>query len=93
LTDDVPRAVRRWRASELRRLCEEKGTAFLRGFDRTIAEVLLERAREPRSGMLRGYTRNYTRVVMPGPDALRGRRVLVRLSVASGHAVTGTVAA
>jgi threonylcarbamoyladenosine tRNA methylthiotransferase MtaB len=93
LDGDVPPPIRRRRAAALRRLCEARGAAFLRDFDGTVAEVLLERARDPRSGMLRGYTRNYTRVVMAGPDELRGRRVRVRLEVRSGSAVTATVAA
>jgi threonylcarbamoyladenosine tRNA methylthiotransferase MtaB len=93
LEGEVPPLIRRRRAAALRRVCEERGAAFLRDFDGTTAEVLLERARDPRSGMLRGYTRNYTRVVMAGPDELQGRRVRVRLAVGSGCAVTGTVAA
>jgi tRNA A37 methylthiotransferase MiaB len=87
----VPRPLRRRRAAALRQLCERKQAAFLRGFDGTVAEVLIERTRDPRSGSLRGYTRNYTRVALAGSDALCGRRVRARLEVGAGRTVTGTV--
>ncbi|HWP65238.1 MAG TPA: tRNA (N(6)-L-threonylcarbamoyladenosine(37)-C(2))-methylthiotransferase MtaB [Candidatus Limnocylindria bacterium] len=80
----------RRRAAQLRRLCGERQLAFLRTLDGMEAEVLVERGRDSRSGLLRGYTRNYTRVVLPGPDAWAGRRVRVRLSAGDGpvmHAV------
>jgi hypothetical protein len=55
--------------------------------------VLIERARDPRSGLLRGYTRNYTRVLLAGPDDLTGRRVMVRLTAGGGATMRATVAA
>jgi threonylcarbamoyladenosine tRNA methylthiotransferase MtaB len=93
LPEQVPALDRQRRAAELRRVCDGKHQAFLRRYDGTEAEVLVERTRDRRSGLLRGYTRNYTRVLLPGPDDLAGRRVAVRLDVGSGGDVRGTVAA
>jgi threonylcarbamoyladenosine tRNA methylthiotransferase MtaB len=84
--------VRQARAERLRALCERKHASFLRGFDDATAEVLVERTRDARSGLLRGYTRNYTRVELDGPDELRGRRVQVRLRVGAGRVASATVA-
>jgi hypothetical protein len=77
----------------LRALCDGKQRAFARQFDATLAEVLVERARDPRSGLLRGYTRNYTRVLLSGPDELAGRRVAVHLTAGECTVMRGTLAA
>jgi threonylcarbamoyladenosine tRNA methylthiotransferase MtaB len=80
------------RTRRLRGVCATAQETFLRGFDGTRAEVLVERRRDRRTGALRGYTRNYIRVTLTGPDALCGRRVPVRLAV-DGASVRGLVAA
>jgi threonylcarbamoyladenosine tRNA methylthiotransferase MtaB len=91
LPDHVAAPVIRDRAARLRRLCRQKQTAFVAGFDGAGAEVLVEKVRDPGSGLLRGYTRNYTRAMVDGPDALCGRRVPVRLHVEPGRPVMATV--
>src|SRR5262245_11603306 len=78
------------RARALRALDQRKRTAFARRFDGADAEVLVETTRDPQSGRLRGYTRNYLRVRLDGPDAWRGKRVPVRLSVGPGSTVEAT---
>ena len=83
----VPPAVVRARAAALRKLCERKRVAFARGFDGADAEVLVENTRDPQTGRLRGYTRNYLRAQLDGPDALMGRRIAVRLAVDAGGQV------
>jgi threonylcarbamoyladenosine tRNA methylthiotransferase MtaB len=75
------------RARRLRVLGERKRQAFARRFDGASAEVLVETTRDPATGALRGYTRNYLRVRLDGPDAWRGRRVPVRLRVGPGAQV------
>jgi len=75
------------RARRLRSACERKRTEFAQGFHGTDAEVLVETTRDPQSGALRGYTRNYLRARLDGPDAWMGQTVPVRLRVASGARV------
>ena len=82
-----PAAVIAERARRLRALGERKRHAFARRFDGADAEVLVETTRDPATGALRGYTRNYLRVRLDGPDAWRGRRVPVRLRVGPGARV------
>jgi threonylcarbamoyladenosine tRNA methylthiotransferase MtaB len=69
------------RARRMRALGERKRAAFARRFDGAGAEVLVETTRDPVTGRLRGYTRNYLRAQLDGPDAWQGRRLPVRLSV------------
>ena len=75
------------RARRLRAAGERKRLAFARRFAGTTAEVLVENTREPGSGALRGYTRNYLRARLDGPDAWMGRRLAVRLAVGAGGRV------
>jgi threonylcarbamoyladenosine tRNA methylthiotransferase MtaB len=81
------------RARRLRVLGAGKRAAFARGFDGSEAEVLVETTRDPQTGELRGYTRNYLRARLDGPDSWRGLRLQTRLSVARGGEVRATVAA
>src|SRR5207244_2111217 len=55
------------RARRLRTLGERRRAAFARRFDGGTGEVLVETTRDPQSGELRGYTRNYLRVRLTGP--------------------------
>ena len=68
----------------LRALDERKRQAFAQRFDGACAEVLVETTRDHGTGALRGYTRNYLRARLEGPDAWRGRRLPVRLRVGPG---------
>jgi len=81
------------RARRLRVACERKRAGFARRFDGAAAEVLVETTRDPQTGELRGYTRNYLRARLAGPDAWMGAVVPVRLRVGPGARVEGEVAA
>jgi threonylcarbamoyladenosine tRNA methylthiotransferase MtaB len=81
------------RARRLRAVGERKRVAFARRFDGTEAEVLVETTRDPRTGELRGYTRNYLRARLAGPDAWRGRRLRARLTVGRAGQVAASASA
>ena len=81
------------RVRRLRAVGERRRAAFAHRFDGTEAEVLVEVARDPRTGALRGYTRNYLRALLTGPDAWRGRRLRARLAVGPGGQVSATATA
>jgi threonylcarbamoyladenosine tRNA methylthiotransferase MtaB len=81
LPDQVSRATIRRRARCLREVTSRKAVAHRRRFDGTRAEVLVEATRDPGSGCLRGYTRNYLRARLEGPDGLKGRPVAAALRV------------
>lgn len=93
LDGQVPAAVITERARRLRVLMDEKRAAFARTFDGTDAEVLVETTRDPQTGTLRGYTRNYLRARLAGPDGWMGQVVPARLRVAGGGRVEATAAA
>jgi threonylcarbamoyladenosine tRNA methylthiotransferase MtaB len=86
LDGKVAPAVIRTRAARLRALTSRRRTAFARRFDGVDAEVLVENTRDPRTGRLRGYTRNYLRAALDGADDVMGTCVAARLAVdASGR--------
>jgi threonylcarbamoyladenosine tRNA methylthiotransferase MtaB len=87
LPEQVSSATIRRRARRLREVTTRQTVAHRRRFDRTAAEVLVESTRDPASGCLRGYTRNYLRAQLDGPDALKGRRIAVALRVGADGAV------
>jgi threonylcarbamoyladenosine tRNA methylthiotransferase MtaB len=89
----VPKDVIRERAARLRALCTAKRATFARRFDGQAAEVLVENTRDPQTGALRGYTRNYLRAQLEGPDTLLGLRVQARLAVGAAGRITAEVAA
>ena len=87
LDGKVAPAVIRERAARLRTLMARKRADFAAGFAGVEAEVLVENTRDPQNGCLRGYTRNYLRAHLDGPDALMGRRIRTRLAVRGGGRV------
>ena len=91
LDGKVAPAVIRTRAERLRRLFAAKRVAFARRFEGRTAEVLVENTRDPQSGLLRGYTRNYLRAHLAGDDATMGRRMPVRLAIGHGGRVDATL--
>jgi threonylcarbamoyladenosine tRNA methylthiotransferase MtaB len=92
LDGQLPPATIASRAGRLRALGEQKRTAFARRFDGAAAEVLVETTRDPTTGALRGYTRNYLRACLDGPDAWAGRLVPVQLAVGADASVRATAA-
>jgi threonylcarbamoyladenosine tRNA methylthiotransferase MtaB len=80
------------RARLLRAACDRKRHAFARGFDGAPADVLVETTRDRQTGELRGYTRNYLRARLHGPDAWLGTVVPVRLRVGAGARVQADAA-
>jgi threonylcarbamoyladenosine tRNA methylthiotransferase MtaB len=83
----------RTRAARLRTLAARKRAEFVRRFDGAEAEVLVENTRDPATGRLRGYTRNYLRPALDGPDTLMNQRVPARLRIGAGGRVEAWLAA
>jgi len=81
------------RARRLRQVGTRKRAEFARRFDGAEAEVLVETTRDPQTGELRGYTRNYLRARLAGPDGWQGRRLRARLTVGETGRVGATAIA
>jgi threonylcarbamoyladenosine tRNA methylthiotransferase MtaB len=88
LPDRVRPADIRRRAELMRALGERKRGDFLRRFIGAKLRVLLE---ERSSGRLRGYSRNYIRVLTDGPDDLRNHEMEVEASLVQGAALAGKI--
>jgi threonylcarbamoyladenosine tRNA methylthiotransferase MtaB len=66
------------RARALRRLGAAKRRAFAERFIGADLDVLVETTRDRETGRLVGYSRNYARVLLDGPDTLGNTEVRVR---------------
>ncbi len=76
------------RAAVMRELGERKRVEFARSLLGTKLRVLLE---ERSAGRLTGYSRNYVRVMIEGPDDLINSEVEVEASLVQGAAVVGQI--
>jgi len=75
------------RADELRRLSTEKRKRFSSAQIGRELQVLIEKERDPESGLLKGISDNYIKVLLPGPDALMNRIRTVRITSVDVHRV------
>jgi threonylcarbamoyladenosine tRNA methylthiotransferase MtaB len=89
--DKVPQPVINARAREVRKLGEQKKAAFVRTFIEQSVPVLFEHTRDKNSGLLKGYGRNYVRVLAAGEDVYMNREVSVRITRASGETAWGEI--
>ncbi|MGH7914927.1 MAG: tRNA (N(6)-L-threonylcarbamoyladenosine(37)-C(2))-methylthiotransferase MtaB, partial [Candidatus Binataceae bacterium] len=78
------------RAGVLRELGEDKRRRFIERFRGSNLKVLLEE--RGADGRLKGYSRNYIRVLVEGPDTLENDEVEVVASRVEGVALAGEVA-
>ncbi len=90
-SDKVPQPLIDARARQVRKLGEQKKAAFARGFiDHTLL-VLFEHTRDKASGLLKGYSRNYLRVLAIGGDEYMNREVPVTITRTSGESLWGEI--
>ncbi len=86
--NQVPKAVRQQRVTELRDLADEKKVAFYSRFLGTERPVLVEHKRT-RANMLTGFTDNYIPVTFDGDDSLMGKVISVQLELIDNNTVQG----
>jgi threonylcarbamoyladenosine tRNA methylthiotransferase MtaB len=84
-SDQVDPSRRAARARALRTLGEKKACSFTESFIDRDLSVLVETKRDPRTEQLVGYSRNYVRVLVDGPDAWMNREVQVRGTFVRDH--------
>ena len=91
LPDKVPQPLIDARARQVRKLGEQKKAAFARSFLGHTLPVLFEHARDKTSGMLKGYSRNYLRVLAPGDDEYMNRELPVTVTRTNGETLWGEI--
>jgi threonylcarbamoyladenosine tRNA methylthiotransferase MtaB len=91
-SDKVPQPVIDLRARQVRKLGEEKKAAFARSFVGHTLPVLFEHTRDKASGMLKGYSRNYLRVLAAGGDEYVNRDIPVTITRTNGETLWGKIA-
>ena len=77
--EQVPERIRARRSQALRALAGEKLRGFQEGFLGQTLEVLVEQERDPGSGLLKGYSDNYIKVLLSGPDTFKNMVVPVKV--------------
>ena len=87
----VPAAEIKRRAELLRRLGESRRLNFVRHYVGARLKVLVEDTREPGTKSLRGYSRNYIKVLIQGSDQLKNHEVDVEASAADGPVLVGRI--
>ena len=90
--DHLPPETIRTRAQALRHLGATKRHAFAQRFVGSELEVLVETTRDRGTGHMTGYSRNYVRVVLDGPDQLANTEVRVRAVAQQGDRLLGVFA-
>jgi threonylcarbamoyladenosine tRNA methylthiotransferase MtaB len=83
-----PEEIKR-RAALMRSLGEKKRIEFIERFVGARLQVLLEERTE--AGQLRGYSRNYVRVLTDGPDELTNHELEVEGSLVQGAQLVGRI--
>lgn len=92
-TDTVPKPTITRRARQVRQLGARKKAAFAARFIGHTLPVLFEHSRDKTTGLLKGYSRNYLRVLAAGDDACMNHELPVRLSHLDTDSLRGTIVA
>ena len=90
-TDKVPQPIIDASARQVRKLGEQKKAAFARCFVGYTLPVLFEHTRDKVSGLLKGYSRNYLRVLAAGGDEHMNREVPVTITRTNGETLWGQI--
>jgi threonylcarbamoyladenosine tRNA methylthiotransferase MtaB len=72
LKDDVPAKVKKRRMEILRTITDRLSQGFRDSLGLKAQRILIEHSRDRLTGMLCGYTDNYVKVLVDGPDELMG---------------------
>lgn len=89
--DKVPKPTIDARARQVRKLGELKKAAFANQFVGETLHVLFEHSRDKNTGLLKGYSRNYLRVMAAGNEEYMNREVPVRITTAKGGNALGEI--
>jgi threonylcarbamoyladenosine tRNA methylthiotransferase MtaB len=84
---EIPEQEKKRRADELRQLSIEKRKQFSRAHIGKDLSALIEKERDTETGLLKGISDNYIKVLLPGPDALMNRMRLVRINSVDANRV------
>ena len=88
--DHVPPPVVKERCRRTRALGVQKRSAFMKKWLHQKMEILVEGTRDPHTGMLKGVTANYIKVIMEGEDRLQNTFQTVRIDgLADGQTLLG----
>lgn len=84
---EISEQEKKRRADELRQLSIEKSKQFSRAHIGKDLSALIEKERDTETGLLRGISDNYIKVLLPGPDAFMNRIRSVRIAAVDANRV------
>jgi threonylcarbamoyladenosine tRNA methylthiotransferase MtaB len=87
----IPPPVMRARCQSLQELGAEKRSLFYGAFKGKQAKVLIESKRDKESGLLRGYSRNYIPVHIPGGDEFINQELDIEITEVCRAEVFGKI--
>ncbi len=85
----VPEAVKKERVKRLLDLSDQKKEKFYSSFINKTLSVLVEGKRDKKTGVLRGFSRNYIPILFTGDEGLMGKEVPVTIKEVNGILVFG----
>ena len=85
----IPSPVIKARCQSLRELGTGKRSLFYSAFKGKKAKVLVESKRDRESGLLKGYSRNYIPVLIPGGDEFINQELDIQIMDVQGERVIG----
>ncbi len=80
LSDQVPEHLKRERAQRLRDESQRKKQRFYSSFLHKTLPVLVEGKRDRKTGLLKGFSKNYIPLLLNGPDELMGKEIRGRVT-------------
>lgn len=83
--EQVHSRVKKARSKKLRNIAKDLAKNYQEKFVETKQQVLLEERRDNNTQLLTGLTDNYLRVLVDGPDKLKGELLTVRLREEDGQ--------
>ncbi len=85
----IPERIKKERCKRLRDLGSKKNLAFKRQHIGLTLEVLIEKEEDKETGLLRGLSENYLRVLLEGEDSLKNKIVEVMVEGLKGDNLLG----
>ena len=91
MLDQIQEGVKKERANRLKALSDKKNRLFKENFIGKELNVLAERQRDRKTGLLKGLSRNYISVLFEGDDNIKNTIVKVRLTELYGNNASGVL--
>jgi len=91
MPDQISQEIKKARNANLTELAKRKNKEFIKSQTGQELEILVELARDSKTGMLKGLTHNYIPVLIDGSDELKNSFVKIKIAEFDGSSVKGII--